>query len=136
MVFAGLSDICVKGMKNMSNSSKRVNSFIPGPAALPLPMLEQAQQEMLDFKRTGMSVIGISHRPNEIEAIVGEAQADLHELLGIPSNIPVTDIRASIGAGYLYPLVGEMRTMPGLPTRPVFYDVDLDLETGKVLGLF
>jgi len=32
--------------------------------------------------------------------------------------------------------LGEMRTMPGLPTRPVFYDVDLDLETGKVLGLF
>jgi methylenetetrahydrofolate dehydrogenase (NADP+)/methenyltetrahydrofolate cyclohydrolase/formyltetrahydrofolate synthetase len=32
--------------------------------------------------------------------------------------------------------VGEMRTMPGLPTRPVFYDVDLDLKTGKVVGLF
>ena len=49
---------------------------------------------------------------------------------------PVRDIRASVGAGFLYPLCGEMRTMPGLPSRPVFYDVDLDLETGRVVGLF
>ena len=59
-------------------------------------------------------------------------------LKGVPKGfrIPVRDIRASVGAGFLYPLLGEMRTMPGLPTRPVFYDVDLDLETGKVVGLF
>jgi formyltetrahydrofolate synthetase len=49
---------------------------------------------------------------------------------------PIRDIRASVGAGFLYPLCGEMRTMPGLPTRPVFYDVDVDLETGRVVGLF
>jgi formyltetrahydrofolate synthetase len=59
-------------------------------------------------------------------------------LKGVPKGfrIPISDIRASVGAGFLYPLLGEMRTMPGLPTRPVFYDVDLDLETGKVVGLF
>ncbi len=51
-------------------------------------------------------------------------------------TIPVRDIRASVGAGFLYPLLGKMSTMPGLPTRPVFYDVDLDPDTGKVLGLF
>ncbi len=51
-------------------------------------------------------------------------------------RVPIRDIRASVGAGFLYPLLGEMRTMPGLPTRPVFYDVDVDLETGKVVGLF
>jgi len=57
---------------------------------------------------------------------------------GAPTDfrISVRDIRASVGAGFLYPLLGEMRTMPGLPTRPVFYDVDLDPETGKVVGLF
>ena len=62
----------------------------------------------------------------------------LPELKGVPKGfvIPVRDIRASVGAGFLYPLLGEMRTMPGLPTRPVFYDVDLDLETDRVLGLF
>lgn len=51
-------------------------------------------------------------------------------------RLPIRDIRASVGAGFLYPLCGAMRTMPGLPTRPVFYDVDLDLKTGKVIGLF
>ena len=60
------------------------------------------------------------------------------ELKGVPKGfrIPIRDIRASVGAGFLYPLLGTMRTMPGLPTRPVFYDVDLDLKTGRVLGLF
>ncbi|HEX9616876.1 MAG TPA: formate--tetrahydrofolate ligase [Anaerolineales bacterium] len=59
-------------------------------------------------------------------------------LKGVPKGyrIPIRDIRASVGAGFLFPLLGEMRTMPGLPTRPVFYDVDLDLETNRVLGLF
>ncbi|HLF26911.1 MAG TPA: formate--tetrahydrofolate ligase [Anaerolineae bacterium] len=59
-------------------------------------------------------------------------------LKGRPTGwrLPIRDIRASVGAGFLYPLCGAMRTMPGLPTRPVFMDVDLDLETGKVLGLF
>ena len=67
--------------------------------------------------------LSLSHDPN---------------LKGVPKGfkIPIRDIRASVGAGFLYPLLGEMRTMPGLPTRPVFYDVDLDLETGRVLGLF
>jgi methylenetetrahydrofolate dehydrogenase (NADP+)/methenyltetrahydrofolate cyclohydrolase/formyltetrahydrofolate synthetase len=57
---------------------------------------------------------------------------------GAPTGfrVPIRDIRASVGSGFLYPLLGTMRTMPGLPTRPVFYDVDLDLKTGKVLGLF
>jgi methylenetetrahydrofolate dehydrogenase (NADP+) / methenyltetrahydrofolate cyclohydrolase / formyltetrahydrofolate synthetase len=59
-------------------------------------------------------------------------------LKGAPTGfrVPIRDVRASVGAGFLYPLLGEMRTMPGLPTRPVFYDVDLDLKTGKVVGLF
>lgn len=59
-------------------------------------------------------------------------------LKGVPKGfrIPIRDIRASVGAGFLYPLVGQMSTMPGLPTRPAFYDVDIDLETGQVVGLF
>ncbi len=57
---------------------------------------------------------------------------------GVPTGyrLPVRDIKASVGAGFLYPLCGDMRTMPGLPTRPAFYDVDIDLKTGKVTGLF
>ncbi len=57
---------------------------------------------------------------------------------GAPTGfrVAVREVRASVGAGFLYPLLGKMSTMPGLPTRPVFYDVDLDLKTGKVMGLF
>ena len=51
-------------------------------------------------------------------------------------RMPIRDVRASVGAGFVYPLCGQMRTMPGLPTRPAFVDVDLDLATGKVKGLF
>jgi formyltetrahydrofolate synthetase len=57
---------------------------------------------------------------------------------GAPTDfrIPIRDIRVSVGAGFLYPLVGTMRTMPGLATRSAFMDVDVDLKTGKVMGLF
>ena len=59
-------------------------------------------------------------------------------LKGRPTGftVPIRDLRASVGAGFIYPLVGAMSTMPGLPTRPAYYDVDLDLETGEVVGLF
>jgi formyltetrahydrofolate synthetase len=58
-------------------------------------------------------------------------------LKGAPTGfiVPVRDIRASVGAGFLYPLLGTMSTMPGLPTRPSYYDIDLDPETGRVIGL-
>jgi formate--tetrahydrofolate ligase len=58
------------------------------------------------------------------------------KLLGAPSGyaLPVRDVRASIGAGFLYPLCGEMRTMPGLGSHPAYENVDL--VDGKVVGLF
>uniref|UniRef100_A0A2K5IRV8 Monofunctional C1-tetrahydrofolate synthase, mitochondrial n=1 Tax=Colobus angolensis palliatus TaxID=336983 RepID=A0A2K5IRV8_COLAP len=57
---------------------------------------------------------------------------------GVPKDfiLPISDVRASIGAGFIYPLVGTMSTMPGLPTRPCFYDIDLDTKTEQVKGLF
>lgn len=59
-------------------------------------------------------------------------------LKGVPTgfDLPIRDVRASIGAGFIYPLVGTMPTMPGLPTRPAIYDIDLNIETGEVEGLF
>ncbi|MCH8338829.1 MAG: formate--tetrahydrofolate ligase [Chloroflexi bacterium] len=59
-------------------------------------------------------------------------------LKGVPKDfvVPIREIRASAGAGFLYPLAGKMMTMPGLPTRPAYFDVDLDLESGRVVGLF
>jgi formyltetrahydrofolate synthetase len=66
--------------------------------------------------------LSLSHDPN---------------LKGAPAGfiVPVRDVRASVGAGFLYPLLGTMSTMPGLSTRPGYYDVDLDVETGRVIGL-
>ncbi|MBI4972358.1 MAG: formate--tetrahydrofolate ligase [Candidatus Omnitrophica bacterium] len=65
--------------------------------------------------------LSLSHDPN---------------LKGRPQDfiLPVRDIRASIGAGFLYPLCGTMQTMPGLPSRPVGENIDLD-EKGNVRGL-
>jgi formyltetrahydrofolate synthetase len=59
------------------------------------------------------------------------------KLLGRPRGykLPIRDIRPSIGAGFLYPLCGEMRTMPGLPSKPAGNTVDFD-EDGNVVGLF
>jgi phosphoserine aminotransferase len=73
----------------MSNPTKRVFNFNPGPATLPLPVLKQAQEELLDYKGTGMSVMEISHRSKEFEALIQGAEADLRELLGIPANYKV-----------------------------------------------
>jgi formyltetrahydrofolate synthetase len=50
-------------------------------------------------------------------------------------RLPIRDIRASVGAGFLYPLCGDMRTMPGLPKKPAGDSIDLD-ENGNVVGLF
>lgn len=56
---------------------------------------------------------------------------------GVPTGFtfPIREVRASVGAGFIYPLAGEMRTMPGLAPRPGFMNVDIDVETGKVTGL-
>jgi len=66
--------------------------------------------------------LSLSHDPN---------------LKGVPRNyrIPVRDIRASVGAGFLYPILGNMRTMPGLPSTPAFMPVDIDKD-GNIVGLF
>ena len=73
----------------MSDTVKRAHNFNAGPSVLPLAVLEQAQGELLDFKGTGMSVMEISHRSKEFEAVIGEAEHDLRELLGIPANYKV-----------------------------------------------
>jgi formyltetrahydrofolate synthetase len=58
-------------------------------------------------------------------------------LKGAPTGftVPVRDVRASVGAGFLYPLLGTMSTMPGLSTRPGYYEIDIDMKTGRVIGL-
>ena len=81
----------------------------------------------LGYGNLGVNVakthLSLSHDPN---------------LKGAPKgfSLPVREVRASVGAGFLYPICGAMMTMPGLGRRPAFTDVDIDLETGKTVGLF
>uniref|UniRef100_G3TKZ3 C-1-tetrahydrofolate synthase, cytoplasmic n=1 Tax=Loxodonta africana TaxID=9785 RepID=G3TKZ3_LOXAF len=97
-----------------------------------IELLPEAQQKAEVYTKQGFgdlpicmakTHLSLSHNP---------------ELKGVPKGfvLPIRDIRASVGAGFLYPLVGTMSTMPGLPTRPCFYDIDLDPETKQVNGLF
>jgi methylenetetrahydrofolate dehydrogenase (NADP+)/methenyltetrahydrofolate cyclohydrolase/formyltetrahydrofolate synthetase/formate--tetrahydrofolate ligase len=92
---------------------------------------EEAEKKIAHYTRVGFDKLPIcmakthlslSHDPN---------------LKGAPTGftVPVRDIRASVGAGFLYPLLGTMATMPGLSTRPGYYEIDLDPKTGKVIGL-
>jgi phosphoserine aminotransferase len=67
----------------------RVHNFSAGPAALPVEVLEQARAELLDYRGSGMSVMEMSHRSKEFIGIAEQAEADLIELLGIPSDYRV-----------------------------------------------
>lgn len=64
----------------------RVFNFAAGPAALPLEVLEQARDEMLDWQGAGMSVMEVSHRSKSFVAVADQAEADLRQLLAIPDS--------------------------------------------------
>ena len=68
---------------------ERVYNFSAGPAVLPEPVLREAAAEMLNYRGTGMSVMEMSHRSKAYQAIIDQAEADLRELMGIPSNYKV-----------------------------------------------
>jgi phosphoserine aminotransferase len=67
----------------------RVFNFAAGPAALPAPVLEQARDELLDWRGSGMSVMEISHRSKAFMGVAEEAEALLRELLSVPANYQV-----------------------------------------------
>jgi formyltetrahydrofolate synthetase len=92
----------------------------------------EAEEQIARYTRLGFDKLPICMAKTHLSF------STVATMKGAPTGfrISVREIRASVGAGFLYPILGDMRTMPGLPTRPVFYDVDLDLATGKVLGLF
>lgn len=66
-----------------------IYNFSAGPAVLPKAVLEKAQAEMLDYRSSGMSVLELSHRSKEFDAIIKEAEALLRELMAIPDNYKV-----------------------------------------------
>jgi len=90
-----------------------------------------AEKQIASYERAGFgglpicmakTHLSLSHDPN---------------LKGAPTGftVPVREVRASVGAGFIYPLIGMMSTMPGLATHPALMDIDLD-ENGEVIGLF
>ena len=70
-------------------SEKRVFVFNPGPAALPLPVLQQTQEEMLNFRGTGMSILEVSHRSQEFEEVLNSAVERIKRLLGLDERFHV-----------------------------------------------
>ena len=67
----------------------RVYNFSAGPAMLPIEVLQEAADEMLDYRGSGMSVMEMSHRGKIYDGIIKEAEADLRDLLNIPDNYKV-----------------------------------------------
>src|SRR5205809_3679882 len=69
--------------------SERIFNFSAGPAVLPVPVLEEAQRDMLSLPNVGMSVMEISHRSKTFDEIIQGADAGLRDLLGIPKDYAV-----------------------------------------------
>ena len=67
----------------------RIYNFSAGPAVLPEEVLQEAAEEMMDYRGTGMSVMEMSHRSKAYESIINEAEADLRDLMNIPDNYKV-----------------------------------------------
>ncbi|XP_061468349.1 C-1-tetrahydrofolate synthase, cytoplasmic isoform X1 [Rhineura floridana] len=97
-----------------------------------IELLPEAEQKIILYTKQGFGSLPICMAKTHLSL------SHDPERKGVPTGfvLPIRDIRASVGAGFLYPLVGTMSTMPGLPTRPCFYDIDLDPATGAVTGLF
>jgi phosphoserine aminotransferase len=66
--------------------TRRVHNFNGGPAALPLPVLEQIQESLIDFQNSGMSILEMSHRGGVYEKVHNEAIGDIRKLLGFSEN--------------------------------------------------
>ena len=89
----------------------RVFNFSAGPAALPVEVLEQVRDEMLDWHGQGMSVMEMSHRGKAFGSIAQQAEADLRELLSVPSNYKVLFLQG--GATAQFAAVPLNLTAPG-----------------------
>jgi len=91
----------------------RIFNFAAGPAVLPLPVLEEAQRDLLALPGVGMSVREISHRSKTFEAIIGQAEADIRELAGIPSHYHVLFLQG--GASTQFSMVPMNLLTTGAP---------------------
>ena len=92
---------------------KRAFNFNAGPAALPLPVLERIREELLDYRGTGMSVMEMSHRSPEFEAINNGAEQNLRNLLAIPEDYAVIFVQG--GGSMQFSMVPMNLALPGKP---------------------
>jgi len=93
--------------------AKRAYNFYAGPATLPLPALETAQTELLDFKGTGMSLMEISHRSKEYAAVHAEASGLVRELMNLPDDYKVMWLQGGASSQfYMVPLNLQKGGMP------------------------
>ncbi|HKU85923.1 MAG TPA: 3-phosphoserine/phosphohydroxythreonine transaminase [Casimicrobiaceae bacterium] len=85
--------------------TERVYNFSAGPAAMPEPVLQRAQAELLDYRGSGMSVMEMSHRGSHFMAIRDKAEADLRTLLAIPADYRVLFLQGgALGQNAAVPL--------------------------------
>jgi phosphoserine aminotransferase len=89
----------------------RIYNFQAGPAAIPLPVLEKAQSELLDFNKAGMSVMEMSHRGKVFDAVIKAAEANLRRQLGIPDDYAVLFLQG--GASLQFAMVPLNLLGPG-----------------------
>jgi formyltetrahydrofolate synthetase len=91
----------------------------------------QAEARITEYEKLGYGKLPICMAKTHLSLSHDPA------LKGEPKGfrIPIRDVNVSAGAGFVYPLLGEMAVMPGLPTRPGFFDIDIDPVSGKVVGL-
>src|SRR2546421_10797110 len=89
--------------------TERIFNFSAGPAVLPVPVLEQAQRELVSLPGVGMSVMEISHRSKTFDEIIGNAERGLRELLGLPENYHVLFLQG--GASLQFSMV-PMNLLP------------------------
>nr|ART36976.1 D318 [uncultured bacterium] len=92
---------------------KRITNFSAGPATLPLPVLQQVQEELLDWRGCGMSVMEMSHRDKEFMSIAAEAEKDLREVAGIPGNYKVLFMQGGATAQFSLIPLNLLRGKPG-----------------------
>ena len=90
--------------------TERIFNFSAGPAVLPVPVLEEAQRDMLSLPGVGMSVMEISHRSKTFDDIIARAESGLRELMGIPSNYHILFLQG--GASLQFSMV-PMNFLPG-----------------------
>ena len=83
------SGFAARGMIGTMATVERVYNFSPGPAVLPLPVIEEAQRNLVALPGVGISVLEISHRSKPFEAILAETKQSLVELLGIPAGYQI-----------------------------------------------